>query len=189
MIDTTEHRLARRLRDEREQRGWSLSDLAERSGVSKAMLSKIERSEASPTAALLGRLSAAFGLTMSQLFARVEGGGDIVARVADQPTWRDPTTGFARRSLSPPGESPLELVWGEMPPNQEVAYAADSYRFTADHQIVAIEGHLTVKHGDTVHELAPGDCLRYGTPKDTTIRNASHGRCRYIVAVLRSGKA
>ena len=57
MIDDAEKRLAQRLRDEREQRGWSLGDLAERSGVSKAMLSKIERSEASPTAALLGRLS------------------------------------------------------------------------------------------------------------------------------------
>ena len=139
-------------------------------------------------AALLGRLSAAFGLTMSQLFARVEGGGDMVLRVADQPTWRDPATGFVRRSLSPPGESPLELVWGEMPPNQEVSYAADAYLFTPDHQIVAVEGQLTVVHGDTVHELNPGDCLRYRTPKDTTIRNASHGRCRYIVAVLRSSK-
>ena len=188
MIDDAEKRLAQRLRDEREQRGWSLGDLAERSGVSKAMLSKIERSEASPTAALLGRLSTAFGLTMSQLFARVEGGGDMVLRVADQPTWRDPATGFVRRSLSPPGESPLELVWGEMPPNQEVSYAADAYLFTPDHQIVAVEGQLTVVHGDTVHELNPGDCLRYRTPKDTTIRNASHGRCRYIVAVLRSSK-
>ena len=55
-------------------------------------------------------------------------------------------------------------------------------------QIVAVEGQLTVVHGDTVHELNPGDCLRYRTPKDTTIRNASHGRCRYIVAVLRSSK-
>ena len=55
-------------------------------------------------------------------------------------------------------------------------------------RIVAVEGQLTVVHGDTVHELNPGDCLRYRTPKDTTIRNASHGRCRYIVAVLRSSK-
>jgi len=67
--------LAARIALEREARGWSLADLAERSGVSKAMISKIERAEASPTAALLGRLSGAFGLTMSTLLARAERGG------------------------------------------------------------------------------------------------------------------
>lgn len=100
-----EARLAARLRAEREARGWTLADLAARSGVSRAMASKIERGEASPTAALLGRLSAAFGLTMSQLFARVEGGGDMVTRAADQPMWRDPASGFVRRSLSPDRKS------------------------------------------------------------------------------------
>src|SRR5580692_9656349 len=64
--------LSARVRLEREARNWTLADLATRSGISRAMLSKIERGEASPTAALLGRLSAAFGLTMSQLFARIE---------------------------------------------------------------------------------------------------------------------
>lgn len=140
-------RLAARLQTERETRGWSLSDLAARSGVSRAMVSKIERGEASPTAALLGRLSAAFGLTMSQLFARVEGGGGRVARAAEQPTWRDPATGFVRRSLSPPGGAPVELVWGEMPPGAGIAYPAASYSFLLDQQIVVLEGRLTVVQG------------------------------------------
>ena len=56
--------LAQRLKAEREARNWSLAELAERSGVSKAMISKIERDEVSPTAALLGRLSGAFGLSL-----------------------------------------------------------------------------------------------------------------------------
>ena len=90
------------------------------------MISKIERGEASPTAALLGRLSAGFGLTMSQLFARIEGGGGRVLRAAEQPAWRDPATGFVRRSLSPPEGAPVELVWGEMPPGAGVAYPSES---------------------------------------------------------------
>src|SRR6266478_9007342 len=61
--------IARRLRAEREARGWTIADLAALSGVSKAMISKIERAEASPTAMLLGRLSGAFGLTLSRLLA------------------------------------------------------------------------------------------------------------------------
>ncbi len=64
--------IASRIRVERDARNWSLDDLAQRSGVSRAMISKVERRESSPTAVLLGKLSAAFGLTLSQLLARAE---------------------------------------------------------------------------------------------------------------------
>jgi transcriptional regulator with XRE-family HTH domain len=64
--------LAARLKTEREARGWSVAELAERSGVSRAMISKVERAEASPTAALLGKLSHdQFEMLMSAL---VQGG-------------------------------------------------------------------------------------------------------------------
>jgi transcriptional regulator with XRE-family HTH domain len=178
--------LAARLREERESRGWTLAELAARSGVSRAMLSKIEHREASPTAALLGRLSAAFGLTMSQLFARIEDPpAGQVARADQQPTWRDPETGFVRRSLSPPGPVPLELVWGELPPGAEIAYPAASLAFIADQQLVVIAGELTIVQGTTSHALAAGDCLRFGPPRDVTYRNPGAARCRYVVALLR----
>jgi transcriptional regulator with XRE-family HTH domain len=185
MQDNTEARLAARLRAERETRNWSIADLATRSGVSRAMISKVERNEASPTAALLGRLSAAFGLTMSQLFARIEQAGGLVARAADQPLWRDPETGFLRRSLSPPAGAPLELVWGEMPAGQGVAYPAESYRQLLDQQIVVLSGQLTIVHGGETHILDPGDCIRYGPPSDSIIRNDGTEVAGYIVAVLR----
>ncbi len=91
--------LARRLRLEREARGWSLGDLAARSGVSKAMISKVERAEASPTAVLLGRLSGAFGLTLSTLLARAEGEtGQIDAK-------RRSRSGSIRRPATAAGRS------------------------------------------------------------------------------------
>ena len=58
MTDPTKS-LAKRVHIEREARGWSLADLAKRSGVSRAMISKVERGEASPTAALLGQIGRA----------------------------------------------------------------------------------------------------------------------------------
>jgi transcriptional regulator with XRE-family HTH domain len=183
--DDSDPRLAARLHIEREGRGWSIADLAARSSVSRAMISKIERGEASPTAALLGRLSAAFGLTMSQLFARIECSGGLVTRASEQPAWRDPATGFRRRSLSPPADAPMELVLGEMPPRAAVAYPAESYLYLLDQQIVVLSGQLTVVHGGETYVLDPGDCMRYGPPSDSVIRNDGAETARYIVAVLR----
>jgi transcriptional regulator with XRE-family HTH domain len=177
--------LADRLRMERESRNWTLADLAARSGISRAMLSKIERREASPTAALLGRLSASLGLTLSQLFARVEDGGQL-ARAAEQPIWRDPESGFLRRSLSPPGSAPLELVWGEMPPGAAISYPVASYTLLADQQLVVIDGQLTIRQGNVTFELGAGDCLRFGPPREVTFENRGRTPCRYVVAVLRA---
>jgi len=102
ILDTLDTRLGARIRVERENRGWSLTDLAERSGVSRAMINKVERGAASPTASLLGRLSGAFGLTLSMLLARTE--TDHVGRLVrsdEQFQWVDPETGYIRRQIGP----------------------------------------------------------------------------------------
>ena len=100
LIDDITLKIAARIRGERTARRWSLDDLAERSQVSKAMISKIERAEASPTAALLGRLSGAYGITLSALLAESEIRIRGPVRRADQAVWRDPATGYVRRQVS-----------------------------------------------------------------------------------------
>src|SRR5436309_10519409 len=97
--DTAGAVLARRIRGEREARGWSLAGLAERAGVSKAMLSKIERAEASPTAATLSRIATAYGLTLAALFEIPAGASPRLLRAKDQPLWRDPRTSYSRRQV------------------------------------------------------------------------------------------
>jgi transcriptional regulator with XRE-family HTH domain len=184
-----EQQLAARLRAKRESRGWTLADLAARSGVSRAMLSKIERGEASPTATLLGRLAAAFGLTLSQLFAGVGGeSGGRVLRRRDQAIWRDPESGLLRRSLSPSGRAPLELVWIEFPPGGRVDYDASSYGMIADQQIVVVTGVLTLVSGEDRQTLGAGDCYRFGPPRAVTFRNDGAEPCVYLVAVLRQDR-
>lgn len=184
--DIPDPALAARLRAEREARGWSLAGLAQRSGVSRAMISKVERGESSPTAALLGRWSGAFGLSLSQLLARAEAGGGRVQRAADAQSWRDPDTGFVRRALTPPQNAgPLELVDSVLPPRTAIAYPASAYAFHADQQIVVLSGELRFAQGAVEYTLTAGDCLRLGPPEDCVYRNAGRSPCHYIVAVLR----
>ncbi len=181
--------LAARIRRERDARGWSIAELAAASGVSRAMISRIERAEASPTAALLGRLSGALGLTMSTLLARAEADGTAarVTRADDQTRWRDPETGFERRALTPPGADP-EMVSGDLPPGARIAYPASAYAFMRGQCVWVMSGRLLIEEGGEQTTLGPGDCLAFdlSTPKDCAFSNPSpDAPARYMVSLTR----
>ena len=177
--------LAARLRTEREARGWSVAELAGRSGVSRAMISKVERAEASPTAVLLGKLSGAFGLTLSTLLARAEQAPGRLARRASQPQWTDPDTRYRRRVVSPATGGPLEIVEVELPPGASVTFPAAAYTFR-HHQILVLAGTLTLTDGDVEHALGRGDCLELGPPAAVTYANRTARPCTYLVLLVRT---
>lgn len=187
MMDNLDQSLGERIKLERESRGWSLSVLAERSGVSRAMINNIERGAASPTAVLLGKLSGAFGLTLSTLLARAEAGNrKLLMRVADQPLWQDPRTGYTRRQVAPGAGSdlPFEVIDVELPAGAEVAYPASAYAFIKQ-AVWVLRGELVLVDGDVEHRLAEGDSLEFGPPADRAFRNESAQSCRYAVVLLK----
>jgi transcriptional regulator with XRE-family HTH domain len=177
--------LAAAVHDARRERGLSAAQLATESGVSRAMIGKIERGDAQPTAALLARLAAALGLTLSGLVARAEAdGGRRLLRAAEQPTWTDPATGYVRRAVSPPAGRPLELIEVVLPAGQAVELPAASYELIHQ-QIWVLDGTLRFREGETLHELQPGDCLQLGPPAPCAFINATDAACRYLVALTR----
>src|SRR3954452_15484614 len=96
-------RIADRVRELRATRGLSLDALATRSGVSRSMISVIERGESSPTAVVHERLSVGRGVPLAQLFEAPASDDALpagpVARRVDQPEWRDPASGYLRRNV------------------------------------------------------------------------------------------
>src|SRR5438046_3245412 len=106
-------RIADRVRELRLAHGLSLDALATKSGVSRSMISLIERGQSSPTAVVLDKLASGLAVTLATLFED-EARGAIaspMSRHADQSTWKDPQSGCVRRNLSPPGvASPIQLV-------------------------------------------------------------------------------
>jgi len=182
-LDSVNQRIGTRIRLERETRGWSLSDLAERSGVSRAMIHKIERGDSSPTAMLLARLSGAFSLSMSTLMARAEVQAGRLLRRQDQPVWIDPHSGYVRRHISPRSDLPLDLVHIELPAGAEIPMPAAAYAFLRQ-LIWVLSGSLVFLEGSTRHEMEEGDCLELGPPSDCIFKNESATPCIYVVAVL-----
>jgi len=156
-----EWRLAARLAGLRGERGWSLDQLAQRAGIPRTTLSRLERGETSPTAALLGRLCTAYGRTMSRLLAEVEAEPARLLRADQQPVWSDPETGYIRRAVSPPAAGfDAELVEARLPAGADIAYAAPGVQGLEQH-IWVLSGVLELTVEGVMHRLAAGDCLRF----------------------------
>jgi transcriptional regulator with XRE-family HTH domain len=170
------------------------------------MISKIERGESSPTAIVLGKLSAALELSIAELLAAppatlsaagagAEAGagtpppgqapaGGLVRRAANAPEWRDPDTGYLRRQLSTP-RFPVAVTEVVLPAGALVPYPAGAYAFIAQ-LIWVLSGQLTLADGPAVHVLSAGDTFELGEPRPREFRNESPAECRYLVVVTRT---
>lgn len=187
MEDELEAAIGARIRKLRLEKGLTLDDLASSSGVSRAMISRIERAEASPTASLLARVCAALGLSLSTFFAEEEEGASPLARRHEQQVWRDPETGYVRRSVSPPGTaSEVDIVDVEFPPGARVSFPPHAASHGMTQHIWVFEGEMEMTAGEKVHHLFPGDCLFMPVGEGHVFHNPASKPARYCVVLSRS---
>lgn len=176
-----DQRIAGRLRALRQERGWSLDDLAGRSGVSRATLSRLENAEVSATANVLGRLCAAYGMTLSRLMHLVEDDFPPLAPRAAQALWEDAQSGFVRRVVSPPARALAgEVMEGCLRPGASVSYDGPP-RPGLEHHLVMLEGALRITVDGAVHMVHPGDCLRYQLRGPSRFEAGEEGGARYLL--------
>jgi transcriptional regulator with XRE-family HTH domain len=205
--DTVVGRLADRLAVLRAERGWSLHDLSERTGVSRSNLSRIERGQVSPTAAVLMRLAHAYGLLLSGLLAEVESQPRSLVRAAEQSVTGEDA--WRRRVVSPPFPGLAGSVTdAQLLPGTDVTY--DPPLAGAEQHLWLITGMLELtlaagepgagaptgpgeekdpevraeKEGDFV--LVRGDCLRLRLWGPARLRCLSPDPARYALFTVAS---
>ena len=177
-------RLAARLQTLRSERRLTLDGLAERCAVSRAMLSRIERGESSPTAQLLARICGGLGITVAALFTD-DTRADPVARRAAQPVWRDPASGYLRRTVSPfIRASTVALAEITLPAGASVAFDAMGLAEAGQH-VWQLDGTLEVTVGEAHHRLEAGDCLAMRLDAPVRFANPTRYACRYAVVTSR----
>jgi transcriptional regulator with XRE-family HTH domain len=180
-------RIAQRVASLRESKGLTLDALAARSGVSRSMLSLIERAEASPTAVVLERLATGLDVPMASLFEAPESTSptDPVARRIAQAVWRDPQSGYRRRNVSPPAwPSPIQIVEVQFPAGARVAYETGPRDTRVHQQIWVLEGRIEVTVGRDRHDLSAGDCLALVLDQPLGYFNPGDKPARYAVVLV-----
>ena len=179
-----DRRIAQRLKSLRGERGWSLDELARRTDVSRATLSRLENADVSPTASVLGKLAAAYGLTISRLMHLVEDDFAPLIRRDAQPVWSDPGVGFKRRSVSPPAQTlAAEVLECMLEPGTRITYDQPPRR-GLEHHLVLIEGRLDITVDGRSHALHPGDCLRYQLFGASAFATPANSGAKYLLVVV-----
>jgi len=187
-VSDLNQRIAERVRELRAGQGLSLDTLASKSGVSRSMISLIERGESSPTAVVLEKLAAGLGVMLASLFdapaAATPTPTGPVARREDQPQWQDPASGYRRRNVSPPGvPQPMQIVEVHFPPGGRVAFETGERGMRVHQQVWVLEGAIDVTLGKEQHRLREGDCLAMQLDRPTMFYNPTRKPTRYAVVI------
>lgn len=169
-------RIAERLKQERKERSLSLEGLAKLSGVSRSMLSQIERGSSSPTVSTLWNLTRALDIDLAHfLDGKTEGGGvrDVV-RANRMPTIENAAEGWLLKILSPPhyaGE--CELYEVTFTPGG--ALKSEPHGDGCEEHVTVLEGALSVTSGETTTELGAGDTACYQADRAHALQAAGEG--------------
>jgi transcriptional regulator with XRE-family HTH domain len=180
--------IAERVRTLRAAQALSLEALADKSGVSRSMISLIERGESSPTAVVLDKLAMALSVTLHSLFAPPADAAQPVsgplARHADQPEWQDPASGYLRRNVSPSGVSqPMQIVEVHFPPGGRVAFENGGRHARVHQQVWLLAGAIDITVGGVRHRLREGDCLAMQLDCPTMFHNPTRKTARYALVI------
>lgn len=171
----------RRVREMRAGRGWSLEELAQASGVSRSMLSQIERNRANPTLAVTLRIAHAFGVGLNDLVATPNAAAAIeVIRAADRAYHYRSDDQCRIRTLSPLHmEKDVEFYEVRLGPGGALR-SAPHYRGTREFLTVQ-KGRVRVESGGDADELDPGDSASYRADVPHALVNPGRGEAVIIL--------
>jgi transcriptional regulator with XRE-family HTH domain len=176
-------RIATRVAALRAQAGFTLDALATTCGVSRSMISLVERGEISATAVVLEKIASGLGVSLATLFDDPSAPASPVSRSGDRTPWRDPQSGYVRQNISPPNfPSPLQIVAVELPAGAAVSYESAA-RNDLHQQIWVRAGSIEVTVGKVTHRLSEDDCLAMQLNEPTSFRNRTRKTARYIVVI------
>ena len=182
--------LCERVRRFRNQRNWTLAQLASHSGVSRSMLSQIERGEVNPTFQIAYRISQAFGISLGQLVDDSEPEAQIeVVKVSERPFDFDAELTSGIRCLHPVYlEKNVELYEIVMEPGARIESTA--HLMGTREFLTVLNGQIEVNSGDQSAQLSKGDSARYPADVAHSLRNIGHDKAEaFLVAVYQADRA
>ena len=171
----------------RRERGLTLEGLAERSGVSRAMISKLERGEKNPTLVVAAKVAEGLGVTLSQLVGVEEKREVVVVPRERRMVMYDPETGFDRQLLSPSfGGRGVEFILNVVPEGS-TSGEFPPHRRGVEEYVAVEKGRLRADIGGEEYLLEEGDALYFEADVLHRFDNIGDGECSYYLVIVSKG--
>ncbi|MDH4390026.1 MAG: XRE family transcriptional regulator [Aquabacterium sp.] len=170
----------------REQQALSLDELSRRAGVSKSMLSQIERAQANPTVAVVWRLANALGVPLTDLLQSAQAPTlPAITTVArhDTPTLRGADNGCELRILGPI-DLAGQFEWYALQMQAGAVLDSQAHGPGSREHLTVLTGTLALTAGDSSASLAAGETARYAADQAHAIRNPGPGLATALLVVL-----
>ncbi len=181
--EASSEKLGLRVRELRRAKGMTLNGLAEASGVSRAMISKVERGEKNPTLVVAAGISEGLRVTLSQLVGVEERREVVVVPRERRMVMRDPETGFERQLLSPTfGNRDVEFIRNVIPEGSTSGEFPAHKKGVKEHLVVE-RGRLAAVLGGEKYVLEEGDALYFEADVDHCFDNLGDGECSYYLVI------
>jgi transcriptional regulator with XRE-family HTH domain len=174
--------VAANLRALRAHRGWSLDQLAHRSGVSKGVLVALEADRGNPSLTTLCRLADAFAVSLTLLVDAERPAVLRSASVAEATTlWRGSSGGSGRLVLSTDPPNPVELWWWRLEPGE--SRHSEAHATGTREAVVVVEGEVVVEADGEPTTVPAGSAATWPGDRPHVYRNESGGPSELIMIV------
>ncbi|HET7627443.1 MAG TPA: XRE family transcriptional regulator [Bacillales bacterium] len=168
------------VRKMRKAKGLSLEDLSVKSGVSRSMLSKIERGEKNPTIHVAAQVAEGLGTTISQLLEEQGDREVTIVKKEERFVYRDEESGFERHLLTPSDE--IEFILNKIPEGKESGVFPAHAKGVKEY-ITVEKGKLRVELAAGGYELNEGDSIVFDANVTHRFINNGSGECRYYLVI------
>ena len=179
-------RVGQTLASLRQDRALSLDELSRQAGVSKSMLSQIERNQANPTVAVVWRLANALGVPLADL---LQGAPRVEAPAIDHvpahalPSLRSPD-GHCELRILGPIELAGQVEWYELTVAPGGELRSQAHEPGSREHLSVLDGALSVQAGEALCALQTGETARYPVDQPHAIRNLGPLAARALLVVL-----
>lgn len=175
-----------KLQEMRKAQRLSLDDLSKRAGVSKSMLSEVERNQANPTVAVLWRLANALGVSLTEFLADNLSGdhSSAVLLVAAHatPVTKSVDGKCELRILGPIGLAG-KVEWYELTVEPGGVLASDAHESGSCEHLSVLSGSLNVQAADNRQLVRRGETARYAVDVHHAIANTGKVAAKALLVV------
>ena len=173
--------LGNRLSSLRKRKKMTLDDLSAKSGVSKSILSRIERDLSNPTVTTISRISDALGEKLSDFFSKIEVGEENSIESSKETPSITSKDGLCELNILGAGETVNWLQWYILEMKPKGVLDSGSHGPKTFENLTVIEGQIEVSCGESKEKLSKGDTFRFQSNRDHTLKNISKQKAQVLM--------